>query len=190
MSTLTRLRVLLVGVAAASCLSPPGETLTTQNSLFDLTSGPKLLTISGGDVTGDSAHLRPCAPLGPPAGGKLVSTRIDLEAQGSDWIGRSIAASDGNVVLTLHSVGPAFGAHTVTGTISGSAISVIPTPVAPPSRVRIVFDSLSPESIDGGGEQIGQFVNGNITGQAAFTDTAGAVSSCTWLQWTLQPLPE
>ena len=180
---------MVMATAAAECTVVLTDGNLNSFSQFDLTAGAKLLTISGADDSGDPAHARPCAFAGVFAGEKFVYTRIDLERQGADWVGRSISTSDGNIVLTLHTVASAVGRHTVSGTLSGQAISVVGTPVSAPSRVRIVFDPVSGQTIDGGGTTIGQFVNGNITGIATFIDTTGNVCRCDWVQWSLQPLP-
>jgi len=175
-----------MSLAAAQCTVVITSGDLNSLSVFELSAGIRVLTISGADGTGDPTHPRPCA--GAFAGGKVVSARIDLEPQGSDWIGRSTSASDGTIVVTLHTAGAVSGRHTVSGAIAGSATSVIGTPASAASRVRIVFDSVSPQTIDGGGETIGQFVSGNITGIATFIDSNGNASRCEWLQWTLQPL--
>ena len=147
------------------------------------------LTISGADGSGDPAHARPCVFAGAFAGGRLVQTQIDLEPQGSDWIGRSTAASAGTIVVTLRTIGSAGGRHTVSGTISGQATSVMGTPASGPSGVRVVFDSVATQTIDGRGATIGQFVAGNITGAATFIDANAVSSRCDWVQWSLQPMP-
>jgi hypothetical protein len=177
-----------MSLAAAQCTVVITSGDLNSLSVFELSSGIRVLTISGADGTGDPMHPRPCAFAGAFAGGKVVSTRIDLEPRGSDWIGRSTSASDGNIVVTLHTAGTTSGRHAVSGTIAGSATSVIGTPASAASHVRILFDSVSPQTIDGGGETIGQFVSGNITGIATFIDSNGNASRCEWLQWTLQPL--
>ncbi len=189
MSIFARLGTLVAGIAVAACGSSLNESTTTY-SQFDLSPGSKLLSIGGSDGAGDSAGLGPCVPAGRPTGGKNVYTRIDLEPDGTGWIGRSISSSDGNLVLTLRSVGPTIGRHTVTGTITGAATSVIGTPVSAPSKERIVFDSLSPGTVDGDGESIGLFVNGNVVARNTFTDTTGTSAACTWVVWSLQPLQE
>lgn len=189
MSISVRPGLLAMSLAAAQCTVVITSGDFTSLSVFELSSGIRVLTISGADGTGDVTHPRPCAFAGAFAGGKVVSTRIDLEPQGSDWIGRSTSPSDGNIVVTLHTAGTASGRHTVSGTIAGSATSVIGTPASAPSRVRIIFDSVSPQTIDGGGATIGQFANGNINGVATFIDSAGNALRCDWVQWTLQPLP-
>ncbi len=189
MSSYAKSALLAMAIAAAECTVILTSGDLNSFSLFDLNAGFKVLIISGADVSGDAAHPRPCALAGAFAGGKSVVTRIHLEAQGDDWVGHSISTADGNIVITLRTVSSSMGRRTVSGTLSGHAVSDIGTPVAAASRVRIVFDSVSNQVIDGGGTTIGQFVSGNITGVATFIDTAGRASRCDWVQWSLQPLP-
>ena len=188
MSVLLKIVLFAASLLALECTAVFTTGDIDSSSDFDLTPGMKFLTISGADGSGDPAHARPCASVGPFAGGKFVYTRIDLERQGDAWVGRSIAAADGNLVFTLHSEGPSIGRHTVTGTATGQAVSVIGTPASAASGVRIVFDTVSTQTIDGGGATIGRFVNGNITGSATFVDSTGNAAKCDWVQWTMQPL--
>jgi len=190
MSIFTKVALAAMTIAAAECT----VVLTSGNlnvfSPFDLTPGVNVLIISGVEISGDFAHPRPCASVGVFAGGRFVNTRVDLEPQGDGWIGRSISPSDGDIVITLRTVGPPVSRRTVSGTLTGHGISVVGTPGSAPSLVRIVFDPASNQTIDGSGETIGQFVNGNITGGATFIDAAGRTSRCDWMQWSLQPLPD
>lgn len=176
-------------VAAAQCTVVITSGDLNSFSIFDLSPGVKVLTISGADGSGDPAHARPCVFAGGFAGGKLVQTQIDLEPQGSDWIGRSTTASAGSIVVTLHTTAAAGGRRTVIGTISGQATSVMGTPASGPSGVLVVFDPVATQTIDGSGATVGQFVNGNITGVATFIDLHGVSSRCDWVQWSLQPVP-
>jgi hypothetical protein len=178
-----------MSLAAAQCTVVITTGDVSSLSVFELSPGIKVLTISGADGTGEPNHPRPCAFAGALAGGKVVSTHITLEARGSNWIGRSASTSDGSIVLTLHTAGTTSGRHTVSGTIAGEATSVIGTPSLAPSRVRIVFDSASPPMLDGGGGTIGEFADGNISGTATFVDPTGVSSRCDWVQWSLQPMP-
>jgi hypothetical protein len=189
MSISFRPYLLSMTVAAAQCTVVITSGDLNSFSVFDLSPGIRVLTISGADGSGDPAHARPCVFAGAFAGGRLVQTQIDLEPQGSDWIGRSTAASAGTIVVTLRTVGSPGGRHTVSGTISGQATSVTGTPASGPSGVRVVFDPVATQTIDGSGATIGQFVAGNITGAATFTDANGVSSRCDWVQWSLQPTP-
>ncbi len=175
----------------AACMSTPTGDPTSAFNEFDFWAGPKVLEISGGDLLPDSAASTGCFPRGPPNGNKFVYTRIDLEPANGQWIAKSLTPADGEVTLTLRTAGPAIGGHVVAGTISGSAISVIATGGAStsPSRVQIVFDSTSPQDVEGEGATIGVFVQGTIAGTSKFVDTTGAQSVCGRVYWTLQALP-
>ena len=179
-----------LGLFAACMSTSIGDAPPSTFNRFDLWAGPKVLEISGGDLLPDSAASTGCQP-GPPNGNKFVFTRVDLEQQNGAWIAKSLTSGDGDLTLTLRSAGPAIGEHIVSGTIGGSGISVIATGGAStaPSHVRIVFDSTSPQDLEGDGATIGVFVQGTIAGASKFIDTTGAQSACGRVYWTLQALP-
>jgi hypothetical protein len=188
MSVVLRSGLLAASLAASEC----AVVITTGNLnafvVFGFTSGEKLLTISGADVSVNPAHPRPCASAGGFSGGKLVSTRVVLSSQGDAWVGRSMATADGDLAFTLRSAGVSSGRRLVNGTFSGHAVSVA-TRATKPSGVRIVFDSLSAKTIDGDGDAASQVASGNIAGSITFVDARGNVATCDWVQWTMQPLP-
>ena len=187
---------LLLLIVCGSCLSTDvtgGDSrLANELAKFDLTAGPKVLSIGGGVVLPDSAPSTGCVPVGSEFGSTSVLTRVDLEVRDGKWVAKSIAPADGDLTLSLQSAGPAIGRHSVTGTISGTAIRSMGVGVGPnpgPSHVRIVFDSTTTQDVEGDGETIGVFVEGRIMGASRFVDTTGAVSACGRVSWTLQALP-
>jgi hypothetical protein len=189
MSVFLRSGLLAASLAAAECTVVVTTGDLNSFVVFGLTSGEKLLIISGADVSADPAHPRPCVSTGAFVGGKVIYTRVILAPQGDAWIGRSIATADGDLLVTLRSAGTSGGKHLVAGTFSGHAVSVLGTPASKPSGARVVFDSLSVQAIDGGGDTLGQFASGNIAGSVTFIDATGNAAKCDWVQWTLQPLP-
>jgi hypothetical protein len=189
MSVFLRSGLLAATLAASECTVVITTGDLNSFVVIGLTSGEKVLTISAADLGTDPAHPRPCVASRTFVGGKFVSTRIILAPQGDAWVARSIAPADGDLVVTLRSAGASSGRRLVTGTFSGYAVSVRATPASPPSGARIVFDSLSAQTIDGGGDSTGDFASGNITGGVTFIDATGNVAKCDWVQWTMQPLP-
>jgi hypothetical protein len=188
MSVFLRSGLLAASLAVSECTVVITTGDLNSFVVFGLTSGEKVLTISATDVSTNPAHPHPCASSGAFVGGKLVSTRILLAPQGDDWIARSIATADGDLVVTLRSVGASSGRPLVTGRFAGHAVSVLGTPLSKASGARIVFDSLSAQTIDGGGDSTGQSASGNITGGVTFIDAMGNVARCDWVQWTMLPL--
>ncbi|HWH50599.1 MAG TPA: hypothetical protein VN651_03585 [Gemmatimonadaceae bacterium] len=191
-----RIVTLLPLILCGSCLST-GVTggdnrVADELAKFDLTAGPKVLSINGGIVLADSSPSSGCLPVGAGFGSTSVLTRVDLELRAGKWVAKSIAPADGDLTLSLESAGPPIGRHSVTGTIAGTAISsfgVGPGPNPGPTHVRIVFDSTAAQEVEGDGEAIGVFAAGRIMGASRFVDTTGAVSACGGVEWTLQALP-
>jgi len=189
---LTLLPLVLCGSCLSTGVTGGDDRLTIELAKFDLTAGPKVLSINGGIVLPDSAPSSGCAPVGAGFGSTSVLTLVDLELRAGKWVAKSIAPADGDLTLSLQSAGPAIGRHSVTGTIAGTAISSFGVGQGPnpgPTHVRIVFDSTPAQDVEGDGETIGVFVEGSIMGGSRFIDTTGAVSGCGRVEWTLQALP-
>lgn len=191
-----RVPTLLLLTVCGSCLSTGvtngDDRVADEIAKFDLIAGPKVLSIGGGVVLGDSAPSTGCVPVGRGFGATNVLTRVDLELRAGMWIAKSIAPADGDLTLSLQSVGPWIGRHTVSGTISGTAISSVGVGQGAdpgPTHVRITFDSTSTQDLEGDGATIGIFVEGLIHGASTFVDTTGAASACGRVSWTLQALP-
>ncbi len=190
-----RLATFLLLALCGSCVSgtaAPGDNpLISEFAKYDLTPGPKVLELGGADFFGDSAGPG-CVRAKLGQGDLEVFTLVDLELRAGKWVAKSISPSDGDLTLSLQSVGPAIGRHTVSGTITGTAISSFATGSGAnllPTRNRISFDSSSAQDVEGDGDTIGIFVQGKILGTSTFTDTTGAQATCGHINWTMQALP-
>jgi hypothetical protein len=172
----------------AACGGAGSGPSTPGPSPVQLRPGLQLLTLSGVAVSTDPT-FPPCAPVGVPRDGTAVETFVMLAADGQDWVARSRSAAEGDIELRIHATGSTLRGHTVTGTIRGTGIDVGLNSVIRDVRVTLSAGTGSgPAVLDGETlSPLSAFVGGRASGALKFSDSRGAGSSCTVIQWAMQP---
>ena len=153
---------------------------------FPLREGRQLLTLSGFAVSVDPA-LPPCGPAGQPRDGTSVNTVVLLTAENGVWVARS-APDMGTIELRLRAGTNVVNGYPVTGTISGTGIDVALMGVTRDIRVTIASPTGGAATFDGETTtKSSSLIVGRISGAMRFSDSAGVSSTCSAIQWTMQP---
>jgi hypothetical protein len=177
--------VVLAAAVAGSC---GGQAATGPDEVvLPLLPGLQLLTLSGFAVSGDPA-FPPCVPAGQPRDGTAVATVVNLTVEGSEWIARS-ASPPATVLLRLNASGASGSGYGVSGSIAGYAVDLGLKGV-----VRDVNLALAGHSGRGAATLEGatasatsQLVVGRVMGEMRFGDSQGTSSTCSAIQWSMQP---
>jgi hypothetical protein len=169
--------------ALLACGSSP---TASDPGALPLTEGRQLLTLSGFAASSNPA-LPPCAPAGVPRDGTSVNTVVLLTAENGGWMARS-ALNLGTIELHLRAGGAAAAGHAVTGTITGTGVDVGLMGVTRDVRVMLASSTGGAATFDGEtNSPSSSFLVGRITGAVRFADGEGASSTCSAIQWTMQP---
>lgn len=132
-----------------------------------------------------------CQILRAPLLGSVVTTRVRVEPYGEGWLARSLPGN-GDLQLRFSQTGQVtLTGLPLAGEAAGRALNTIWIDDAGPR------DRLSLQIAPDGGQSIAQglasdtvrFVTGTLTGPAFFEDPDGPIVSCSYLYWTLQPVP-
>ena len=178
---------LAAGLAWAIVLLGCGSSPTGSDAgALPLTAGRQLLTLSGFAISSDPS-LPPCAPAGQPRDGTLVNTVVLLTSENGSWVARS-ALNFGTIELHLRPSGTAVTGYGVTGTISGTAIDVGLMGVPRDVQVTLGSSSSGAATFDGeSNSKTSSFMVGRIAGAVRFSDSQGVSSTCSAIQWSMQP---
>jgi hypothetical protein len=167
-----------------------GQTATQPDAtaLLPLAAGRQLLTLGGFSASLDPAAFPPCTPPGQPRDGTSVNTVVMLTNEGGEWVARS-APTMGSLEVRLRATGTSARGYGVVGTIGGMALDVGLMGV-----VRDVNVSLGSTSSGGFATFDGEtaspsssLVIGKVTGTVRFSDSRGQSSTCSAIQWSMQP---
>jgi hypothetical protein len=191
--------LLTCALGLAACTDRPPTTPSpapgpgpAPSSTLDFGDGRYLLLISGFDGSFDPT-VRPCEPMLVPRGGKSISTFLWFTADGDGAVGRSRPPYAATLELGLQPTAATPLGTTVRGTVSGAAPdeydrihgkrdSTFVVPAAPAAVAGVV----APRSA---GDTRGAQVSGEWRGEMRFVDSGGAASTCTFVQYYLQPAP-
>lgn len=139
--------VLMATLLLAGCGSPgqPPTSPVLAPPQIDFFAGLKLVTLEGenGDVL--TSLPVPCGGVGVPVGGAIVmSTRVDLEPDSIGWAARSIASTDGDLMLAIQvAAGAQPNDRIVSGIATGTALTFAGR------RMRATFGTVSASIISG-----------------------------------------
>jgi hypothetical protein len=112
-----------------------------------------------------------------------MQTMVDLRQESSGWTARSTPGA-GDLVMRLEADGASAGSSIpVRGSATGTALWADFRFPAVDLRVR--FEATG--TVRGDLTRAASFINGHITGSIAFSNSAGAASTCPMVLWTLQP---
>ncbi len=171
--------VLVVGCGSKTPTSPDPDPLP-------LAPGMQLLTLGGFALSSDP-EFPPCVPLGQPRDGTFVSTAVMLSNENGQWVARSQAAGD-TLELRLHSAGQGPSGPALAGTVTGTAADRGLMGIT--RDVRITIGS-PPTAANLSGTMTGEgrskFVTGKVTGTMRFSDRQDQSSTCSAIQWSMQP---
>lgn len=144
----------------------------------------QLLTLGGFALSSDP-QFPPCVPLGQPRDGTFVSTAVMLSNENGQWIARSQSGGD-TLELRLHSAGQGPSGPALAGTVTGSAADRGLMGITRDVRVTIGNASATLSgTMAGDGKSM--FVTGRVTGTMRFSDSGDQSSTCSAIQWSMQP---
>ena len=129
-----------------------------------------------------------CTPPGQPRDGTSVNTVVALTKEGGEWVARS-APGMGSVELRLKGTGKSVRGYVVSGTVTGSARDMGLMGVVRDVSVS-VGSSTSGGSATFDGETASpssSLIVGKVTGTVRFSDSQGQSSTCSQIQWSMQP---
>jgi hypothetical protein len=193
--------LLAVGLSLTSCTDRPPAAPSPvpgpgpgASSTLDFGDGRHLLLITGFDDTFiPGSGPRPCEPSQIPKGGKSISTFLWFTAEGNGVVGRSRPPYAATLELRLQPTGTAPLGTTVRGTVSGAAPDEYDRIYG--KRDSILVVGASPADVAGivppraAGDTRGAQVSGEWRGELRFVDSGGATSTCTFVQYYVQPAP-
>jgi hypothetical protein len=148
----------------------------------------QLLTLGGFALSSDPS-FPPCVPLGQPPDGTFVSAAVMLANENGQWIARSQSSGD-TLELRLHSAGQGPSGPALAGTITGSAADRGLMGVTRDVRVTMNGSSgNAPATLSGtmDGADRTMFVTGRVTGAMRFSNSRNESSTCSAVQWSMQP---
>jgi hypothetical protein len=167
-------------IAGCGSESPTGP----DASVLPLKAGRQLLTLAGFAISADPS-LPACTPLGQPPAGTSVNTVVLLTNEGAAWVARS-APQMGTIELRLHAA--TSGSYRVAGTMTGSAADIGLMGVVRDVSVSLAAATgAGSATLDGETTPSSSFVVGRATGAVRFSDSQGLSSTCTAIQWSMQP---
>jgi hypothetical protein len=175
-----------VALGAGGCESTVG--LPPGSDRIALPAGPQWLQLIGYAASSDPSFSSICTPARVPSTGTAVTTIVLLTHDGEEWVARAPAPD--TIELRFHDAGTiAMGGETVLGTAHGSAMDVA-YPFHPALDVRATLSGEQPNDaafVDGIVAASSSFVYGRVSGAIRFSDSSGQASTCTAIQWSLQP---
>jgi len=117
-----------------------------------------------------------------------VNTVVLLTSENGSWVARS-ALNFGTIELHLRASGTAVTGYGVTGTIAGTGIDVGLMGVTRDVQVTLASSSSGGAATFDGetNSKSSSFFVGRIAGAVRFADSQGASSTCSAIQWTMQP---
>ena len=179
--------ILWCSCALAAACGGQSATQPDASVVVPLTAGQQLLTLGGFSVSFDPTFPT-CTPPGQPRAGTSVNTVVALTREGGEWVARS-APGMGSVELRLRGTGKSVRGYIVSGTVTGSARDMGLMGV-----VRDVSVSLGSSSSGGSATFDGEtaspsssLIVGKVTGTVRFSDSQGQSSTCSQIQWSMQP---
>jgi len=175
----------LVVIPAAGLLACGSAPTGASPTGLPLAEGRQLLTLSGFAVSTDPS-LPPCAPPGQPRDGTSVNTVVMLTNENGMWVGRS-ALNLGTIELRLRAEAKASDVYPVTGTISGTGIDIGLMGVTRDVRVTFASSGGGAATFDGEASSSSTMIVGRMSGALRFADSQGVSSTCSAIQWTMQP---
>jgi hypothetical protein len=176
--------LLLWSAACGGNPTAPGTPAGDASDPLYVRAGLQRLSIYGYGLSNDP-DFPPCTPLGIPRSGTIVIATLVLAKEGSEWVARSIPTGDGDLAIHFRSNGGQSNLRPVlTGTAVGSQRHTGDA-FTPPQDVRLVVDGIA--TLEGVSD-ISFFTYGKMTGNFRFADALGNASTCTVVQWTIQPV--
>ena len=181
----------LLILAAACGGTPSSPTLGPSPELLRLVGGPQWLDLLGFGLSDDPDYPA-CVPAFVPRDGTHVATQVVLAREGGEWVARALDAATSSMVLSFHEAGRSVLGRTVAGTLRGWALNVPRFTLERPRDVRVAVAGQGLRggaAVEGTVPPLDSFVLGSVTGDIRFSDAAmTASSSCSKIQWTLQPV--
>jgi hypothetical protein len=174
--------ILLAGGLSAACggrapAAPDSHALALQPGL-------QSIQMTGFAISSDPLYP-PCLPPGIPRAGTALWTTVMLAREGSEWVARSPPGlGDLEIRLWSDDRAGAGARQTVVGTMRGHGVDsergfdVRVTVTGDTGGARFDGEKLSPYS---------GFIGGRLTGVIEFSDSTGAASTCTAVQFAIQP---
>ncbi len=159
---------------SVSCGSPTSPSLPILQG-----PGPHRMELIGFAISSDP-EFPPCLP--PVTVFTAARLRIDVTEEGGFWVGRS-PSGIGDLELRIRGDEELIGGTQVSGSISGTQMDNLSSPAA---DVSVRFGG-SAASVTGTAERTGQYVRGKIAGDIQYFNSAGNVTRCTSIFWSLQP---
>jgi hypothetical protein len=185
----------MAGLAASGCgehetasgPTGPSPGLTPSSTLLPLQPGPYLMNLTGFAASSGS-DVPLCSPPGIPRDGTNVLTSVDLQQEGTEFVARG---RDGSLTLRIRGTSGTFFRAGVEGDILGSARDEGSAPVLLPRDIHISIagegNTAAPARVEGTSDS-GRFLWGQIVGAVTFSEGSGASSTCSTINWTLQPI--
>ena len=173
--------------ALAAACGGQSATQPDSSAVVPLTAGQQLLTLGGFSVSFDPTFPT-CMPPGQPRDGTSVNTVVALTKEGGEWVARS-APGTGSVELRLRGTGRSVRGYLVSGTVTGSArdmglmgiirdVSVSLGSASSGEAATFDGETASPSS---------SLIVGRVIGTVRFSDSQGHSSTCSQIQWSMQP---
>jgi hypothetical protein len=147
-----------------------------------------MLQVSGGDLTGDPAYP-PCSPVNTPRAGKWVTTFLWFAWEGDELVGRPRPPYRSTLEMRLRRVSGTVLGVLITGIVRGSAhdeYDYIQGERDSSFNVDgdvVVSGTVAPHAA---GFIDGASLGGRVQGPTSFTDSGGAISRCTNVQYYLE----
>jgi hypothetical protein len=155
---------------------------------LELSDQRYLLQISGGDLTGDPTYA-PCSPILVPRAGKWVTTFLWFAWEDDELVGRSRAPYRSTLILRLRRISSSVLGVAVTGRVTGSAEDEYDyiqgkrdTTFTADADVML-NGTVAPHAT---GFLDGARLGGQFSGATSFSDSTGAVSRCTNVQYYME----
>jgi hypothetical protein len=177
------------GAAQPTAPSPPAAIEPDwANAPLELSPERYLLQLSGGDLTGDPTYP-PCSPVLVPRAGKWVTTFLWFAWEGSELVGRPRPPYRSTLELRLRRVSGTELGVVIAGSVRGSAhdeydfIQGERDSIFNVDGEVTVSGTIAPHAA---GFVDGARLGGRFQGPTSFTDSTGALSQCTNVQYYLE----
>jgi hypothetical protein len=179
-------------VLAVSCddpQSPPGPAPTPPVAFrpLALQPGPHWLHLIGFAHSTDPQYPS-CDDFFLSYGGTAIRTALEITNERNAWVGRSPAASGGDLEFRFRETGARISGVDIAGSMGGSAVDMPTPPLYKSTGVRArVQGTASPwATVEGLGEFGVSFLRGQVTGDIRFGDGERS-GRCTAVMWSLVP---
>jgi hypothetical protein len=188
---MTRAWLLAGWLASSACGNVPTSPSSAASSHPDslqLQAGPQWLSLIGLGISSDP-EFPPCTPLLVPYGGTGVVTAVVLAHEAEEWVARSTTPTVGDIGLRFQDAGRSLIGEAVSGTIRGSGIDMPYNSLhqAVDVRASLAGAGTPTAQVTGDAALTASFVSGRIAGLIRFSDSHGAFSTCSAIQWSLVP---